>query len=164
MPDETLRKPGEGASQDEGEKKVAVPPVKVEQKDDSSKKIEELELQRAKDKAEANAKIANLEFENGFKDIAGEYPNALEYKDKIAEKVRAGMSIKDATITTLHPEGKLVTRQEIDSQAAGDHSLGGSSDIYIPRGSKRQEDMTEEEMRAEFIKQEGLGNIKLIDN
>ena len=163
MLDETLRKPGEGTSKDGVvEKKVDVTTEKVG--DDSSKKIAEIEAQRVKDKAEADTKIAKLEFENDFKDIVSTYPYAADLRDKIQEKVNAGIPIKDAAITVLHSEGKLETREQITSAAAGQESLGGSADIQAPKGSKRIEDMSTEEMRAELVKQESLGSFKLVDN
>ena len=164
MPEEIpLRKPGEGASKDGvGEKKVDATPAKVEP-DDSSKKIEELEIQRAKDKAEADAKIAKLEFESNFKDMVAEYPHAAEFKDKILEKVNAGISIKDATTIVLHGEGKLVTRSQIESDVAGERSLGGSMDTPIPKGKKPISEMTIEEQRAELVEQERIGNFGLTD-
>ena len=164
MEDTPLRKPGEGAPQEVGKEKVVAPPEKVGQKDDSSAKIAEIEAQRVKDKAEADAKIAKLEFENDFKDIVTQYPHASELRDKIQEKVNAGIPIRDAAITVLHGEGKLATRAEIEQAAAGEQTLGGSTDIQIPKGSKRPEEMSAEELRAELVKEEAKGTFRLVDN
>jgi hypothetical protein len=162
MPDDTtLRKPGEGASKEVVEKKVDVTTEKVG--DDSSNKIAEIEARRVKDKAEADAKIAKLEFENEFKDIVSTYPYAADLRDKIQEKVNAGIPIKDAAITVLHSEGKLETREQITSANAGQESLGGSTDIQAPKGSKRIEEMSTEEMRAALVAEEAKGTFKLVD-
>jgi hypothetical protein len=159
--DETLRKPGEGAPKEEVKTEKTVQTEKVE---DSSKKIADLETQRAKDKAESDAKIFNLEFESNFKDVVTQYPHASDFKDKILERVKSGQTINDATLVELHGAGKLVTRQEIESQAAGERSFGGSADTFIPTGKKKPSEMTQEELRAALVEEEAKGTFKLVED
>jgi hypothetical protein len=164
MPDETtLRKPGEGAPQDTG-KETTVAAPKVENKtDDSAKKIAELESQRLKDKADADAKIAALEFENGFNNAANKYPHAAEYKDRIQELVKGGKTVDEATVLVLHGEGKLQTRQDIETATTREMNMGGSADFQPPRGQKRPEEMSQEELRTALIAEEQKGNFKLVE-
>ena len=161
--DTTLRKPGEGAPKEAG-KETIVQPERSDKNSDSSKELENLKAESAKRQAETEKEIADLKFENGFKDVVSKYPHASELKDKIQERVRAGMSIDEAAVVLLHGEGKLQTRQEIESQAAGAASLGGSADFQPPKGTKKPEEMTTEELRAALVQEEAKGNFKLIDN
>ncbi len=165
MPDETLRKPGEGAPQETGKTETTKEAPKVESKnDDSTKKIADLEAKASKDKAESDAKIAALEFENGFNTVSNKYPHAAEYKDRISELVKSGKTVDEAAVLVLHGEGKLQTRTEIETASGRETSLGGSADIQIPVGKKNPKDMTQEELRSALIEEEAKGNFKLIDN
>jgi len=163
MLEENLRKPGEGAPIVVGKETVSEAP-KVENKEDLSKKLDESEEKRRKDKAESDKKIADLQFENDFNKVTNKYPNAPELKDKIKEKVDAGIPIEDASVIVLNAEGKLITREEMIAAEAAHNSIGGSMDTQPPRGSKRPEEMTTEELRNELIKEEAKGTFKLIDN
>lgn len=76
-----------------------------------AKEAEEAKAQALKEKADSDAKVAQMEkennFLNSFTDISAKFPGATEFKDKIREKVMSGYSAEDATVSILHSEGKL---------------------------------------------------------
>ena len=159
MADDPKGKQGEGAPQEGGNGDAAAA-GKVVNQDDPAKKLAEIEAQqKLKDE-----RIAVLEFENGFNVASNKYPHAVEYKDKILERVKSGMSVDEATVLILHGEGKLQTRDQIESDAGRRESVGGSADFQPPKGQKRPEEMTIEEQRAALVEEERKGTFKLVDN
>lgn len=143
---------------------------KVEEriKDLSSKvKITSTERDEAlRQKTEAESKVAIAEkerdFYSSFADMAGQYPGASEYKDAIKEKVLAGYTPEDATVSILAKEGKLnnytppAPRQESPA--------GGSATNHLKNDmNKPLNEMSRDEKRAELEKLEsqdgGLSNV-----
>lgn len=118
----------------------------------------------------ANAKVAEAEaarltvekerdFYSGFSDTVSKYPNASEHKDAIKEKVLAGYSVEDATVSVLNKEGKLTPRVEVVPQVPA----GGGSAINQPtNGAQKQvSEMTQAERRAALVEAEKRGDISL---
>ena len=77
-----------------------------------------------------------LKFGNELTNIAATYPHATDFRDKIKEKVDAGMSVADATIVVLAGNGKLVTAEQIKRQGGGTRGMGGSMDNITPQDKK----------------------------
>ena len=160
--DTTLRKPGEGAPQTAGKPETTdKKPERSDSTPDLSKELEKERAARAAEKAEQDKKIAELKFENDFKDISAQYPHAAELKAKIKERVDAGMPIQEAAVVVLHGEKKLVTKEEVETSNAAAASLGGSADIQVPKGQKKPEEMTTEELRAALVTEEAKGTFGL---
>lgn len=120
--------------------------------------------------AEAQAKTAEAEaakvaaekdrdFYASFTESTAKYPGAAEYKDKIKEKVQAGYSLEDATVSVLNKEGKLTqSAPKVEIAPAA----GGSAVNQLPDGgSKTLKEMTRDEKRQALIEEEKKGNISL---
>lgn len=130
---------------------------------------EERDAARAAEEAAKTAQAAaekERDFYASFSDSAVKYPGASEYKDKIKEKVLAGYSVEDATVSVLNSEGKLVAASgpatdtrtvEVVGQAAG-----GSAVNQLPDGgTKTPQEMTQAERRQALIDAEKRGEISL---
>ena len=112
----------------------------------------------AKARLEAEAKLAQNEkeinFLNSFSDSIAKYPSAPEYKDKIKEKVMAGYSVEDATISILHAEGKLSpVRHESNvagGSAATNITTGGNKTVQEMTSAERWETLKEAERRGDI--------------
>lgn len=100
-----------------------------------------------------------------FKDFASSssrYPNAAEYQDAIKEKVMAGYSVEDATVSILAKEGKL--QNYTPPAPKQDSPAGGSATNQISTGGdKSLKEMSREEKRAALMDAEdsegGVSNI-----
>lgn len=115
----------------------------------------------AKARQESDAKAASLEkerdFYSSFSDSIAKYPSAPEYKDKIKEKVMAGYSVEDATISILHAEGKLTP-----SAPQKENVTGGSAPTQITnQGSKTVQEMNSNERWDALREAERRGDISL---
>jgi hypothetical protein len=115
--------------------------------------LEEQKNARTKD-AE---RIASLEFDNSFKDIVAELPDAKEARDEIRDKVKAnpGMSVSDAAYAVLGSKGKFKHQSSDDDGS----SFGGSGSTTVA-GSKAKK--SREELAKEFQDAEARGEIKLV--
>ena len=72
-----------------------------------------------KNQAEEIAQLKrDNEFNNSFSEVSGKFSNASQFKDKIREKVLAGYSVEDATVSVLNREGKLSTPEPEREQIA----------------------------------------------
>lgn len=177
-PQETLRKPGEGTQQTTTEKKNE---VVVETKVDDSKneKIEQEQKQLIEKVDKTASEIEKMKNDREFEFISQRYPAATELKDKILEKVKAGMSITDASVLVLHENQKLQTRDEVDSDEAARANIGGSANTMIRGGNPKVEEavrkmnapggkITEEELtgiqstlRDALMEEERKGTLRL---
>ena len=91
-------------------------------------------------------------------DLSAKYKDAIEYQDKILEKVRSGYEVEDATISILAKEGKYnPTQPEEEKESAA----GGSASTSLKGGGKTFEEMTKEEKRAALAEMESKGEFKL---
>lgn len=109
------------------------------------------ELAEAKAKAEAETVVARkeVEFYSSFADSASQYPGASEYKDAIKEKVMAGYTVEDATVSVLAKEGKLTS----SPSPRPDSPAGGSATTALKgSGEKSATEMTQAE-RLEALTQ-----------
>ena len=105
-------------------------------------------------KSESEKEMISKErdFFQSFTDSTSRYPNANQFRDKIKEKVMAGYSVEDATVSVLAKEGKLTTpAPERESPAGGSASTTSLSQS----SSKPLEEMTREEKRQALIDREG---------
>lgn len=103
-----------------------------------------------------------VEFLDSFTNVSTKYPGAIEYKDAIQEKVLAGYTVEDATVSVLNAEGKFTPTPQVEVQAPQGAAAGGSAPIGIPNtGSKELSEMTRDEKRAEVVKAIERGDIGL---
>lgn len=114
--------------------------------------------------AEADAKVAAAEKERdfyaGFSGLAGKYPAATEFTDKIKEKVMSGYSPEDATVAVLNSEGRLSATPTPPAPLAP--AAGGSASYTPPsQGDKSVGEMTRDEKRAKLVELESRGDISL---
>lgn len=122
---------------------------------------EKAKSDQAKADAEARAIAAEKErdFYSSFSDSTSQYPQASEYKDAIKEKVLAGYSVEDATVSVLAKEGKLTSAPQPRENIAG----GSATNAMQAQGDKSIRDMERAEKRAALIEAEneggGLSNI-----
>lgn len=100
--------------------------------------------------ATANQVLAekDRDFYKNFSEISNKYPGAGDFQDQIKEKVDAGMSLDDATVTIMHAEGRLTPMtQEVDKTEV----VGGSAVTQNPDATKTVSEMTQEEKREELV-------------
>lgn len=117
------------------------------------------EANAAKEAAEAARLVAEKErdFFSGFSDTVGTYPAAAEYKDAIKEKVLAGYTVKDATISVLAENNKFNPTVE---QAPQGPAAGGSAIINMTESpNKTVAEMNQAERRALLVEFEKKGDI-----
>lgn len=124
---------------------------------------EERDTARAATEA-AEAEKANLQkerdFFESFSDTATKFPGASDFKDAIKEKVLAGYSVEDATVSVLNAEGKLTPTVEKAPEPAA--AAGGSAPTTLPQGgTKVLSEMSREEKRAEVLAAIDRGDIAL---
>lgn len=113
---------------------------------------------RQKAESERDEAIKNAAFYADFADTASKYPNASEYKDKIREKFMSGYSVEDATVATLHSEGKFTPQAPTVERMAP--ITGGSAPTILPDGgSKTPNEMNRDELRAQLIEAEKRGDL-----
>lgn len=134
-----------------------------------SSKVRETSLERdeaktAAETAQALAETAQKErdFFKGFSAISEKYPGATEFQDAILEKVNAGYSHEDATLSVLNANGKLTAPVAPAPQpitGAG----GGSAATVIPDNSQKAvTDMTQAERREALMNPEIQGELEAI--
>lgn len=100
------------------------------------------------------------DFYSSFTDSTAKYPGAVEYKDAIKEKVMAGYSVEDATVSVLNKEGKF---QPQAPAVEKELVAGGSSLNRIPDGgSKSIGEMTRDEKRQALMEADKRGEIEPI--
>src|SRR6185436_12681969 len=73
----------------------------------TAKERDEAKALAEKEAAEKAAALKDVDFYKNFSTVSSKYSAATEYQDKIKEKVGAGYSVEDATISTLVAEGKF---------------------------------------------------------
>lgn len=110
------------------------------------------EAYSARDEALARAQAAEKErdFVLGFTEQVTKFPSASAFKDAIKEKVDAGYSMEDATITVLAREGKYTPPeppQPPPAPAAGGSAPNQQLDVSPPSIA----DMQREEKRARLM-------------
>lgn len=113
---------------------------------------------KAQDETQARQTVEKeRDFYSGFADSITKYPNAGEFKDSIKEKVLAGYSVEDATVSVLAREGKLNA-----SPIQRDNPAGGSASNQIQGTSnKTVAEMNREERRAAIMDSQNRGDISL---
>lgn len=130
-----------------------------------SSKVKETATERdqaktAAEAAEARADAAEkkAEFLDAFTGLSGKYPNATEHREAIQEKVLAGYSVEDATVSVLNAEGKLMPQAETAPDMGS--PLGGSATTPPISGEPRPtSDMTREEKRAALLEADKSGEL-----
>src|ERR1043166_8110845 len=68
---------------------------------------DELKAKTEQVEAEKAAALKDVDFYKNFSTVSSKYAGSADYQDKIKEKVGAGYTIEDATISTLVAEGKF---------------------------------------------------------
>ena len=120
------------------------------ERDEYAKLNKNLETERDTAKKE-------VEFYSSLSETTDKYPAAKEYKDKIKEKVLAGYTVEDATVSILAKEGKLGASQPVVDNPAG----GSATNLPISGEPKPLNDMSREEKRGEVLKAMDRGDISL---
>lgn len=115
------------------------------------------------DTAEAEKATLQKErdFFESFSDTASKFPGASEHKDAIKEKVLAGYSVEDATVSVLNAEGKLTP--SVEKAPEPQAVAGGSAPTALPQagGNKTLGEMSREEKRTEVMGAIARGDIFL---
>lgn len=130
---------------------------------DLSEKVKTTAQERdelAKGKADADIARATAEkerdFYSSFADSASTHPEASSYKDAIKEKVLAGYSVEDATVSVLAKEGKLTNYTPIPTRS--ENPAGGSATTNLQSDTQKSlSEMTRDEKREALIKAESEG-------
>lgn len=100
------------------------------------------------------------EFYKNFNSLTTKYSGSVEYQDAIREKVMAGYDIEDATVAVLAKEGKLPGQTQAPVTDTESPAGGSAVNTIRGEGEKSPSEMSQEERRAELIKNEGeLNNI-----
>ncbi len=132
-----------------------------------SSKVRETSEERDTAKAAAEAaETARInaekerDFFKGFSEVSSKYPGASEYQDAILEKVNAGYSTEDATVSVLNANGKLLPQ----SQTVQPITAGGGSAATVLTGtdSKPVGEMTQAERREALLNPEIQGELEKI--
>lgn len=124
-----------------------------QERDEAKKAVETAESARISAEKERD-------FYASFSDATGKYPGASEYKDAIKEKVLAGYSVEDATMSVLNQEGKLAP--QIETAPAPAPAAGGSASINLPTGGEKSiAEMDRNEKRAALEEAVNRGDIYL---
>lgn len=123
---------------------------------------EERDAANAKVQTETEARMKvekERDFYATFTESAAKYPGSLAFRDQIKEKVIAGYSVEDATVSVLNKEGKLTPEIKTVEVAP---AAGGSAVNQLPDGGQKTlREMTRDEKRAALIEEERKGNISL---
>lgn len=124
-----------------------------------SSKVRDASVERDVAKAAAEAADARalaaekkVEFLGSFTDISAKYQGASEYRDAIEEKVQAGYSVEDATVSVLNAEGKLQPQTQQEASRPITSAGGGSAATVLPdTGTKSVSEMTQAERREALL-------------
>ena len=100
------------------------------------------------------------DFFKNFNPLVTKYQGAAEYQDKIKEKVMAGYSAEDATVSILVQEGKYTP--PVAPAAPKESPAGGSAiNTLSPQGNKPLGEMTREERKTALEEVIAKGEISL---
>lgn len=114
-----------------------------------------------KQKAEAEAKLANLEKERDFlktfSQLSSKHPEATNYQDQILERVNKGMDAEEATIAVLYKEGKLT---QAPPQQRTPMAEGGSAVTNVNVGEKPLDDLSMVEKLNQLKELEKSGELQ----
>jgi hypothetical protein len=111
----------------------------------------------------AEQRVAEMEFTHGFEKMTSTYPFAKDHQEEIKKLVSDNrLSVEDATTLVLKKNDKLVTAEQIKSQEEANRNSGGSIPTALPPGgSKKPEDMTQDERIAALKEAEDKGDLSL---
>lgn len=114
--------------------------------------------QKSSDEARAKAE-KERDFFKDFSQLSSKYPAASSYQEKILEKVNAGYTAEDATLSILAKEGKLTAQSAPEAPLPrADQVAGGSAATTVSdSGDKELRDMTTEEKRSALLEMEKGG-------
>lgn len=112
---------------------------------DLSDKVETTAKERDEAKAKAEEATKEVEFYKGFSKL--KYPEAVDYQDKIKEKVMAGYEMEDAAMAVLGKAGKLVLNPV--PSAPRESPAGGSATTNLKSSSEKTiDEMSQVERRS----------------
>lgn len=110
--------------------------------------------------SQLQASQKETEFYKNFNTLAAKYPGASDYQDAIKEKVNAGYDPDDAAVAVLAKEGKLPGQTQSPVVDMESPAGGSAVNTIKGEGSKSASEMSQDERRAELMKNEGeLNNI-----
>lgn len=143
---------------EDGTEKDTATPGAGDINNDNDKALKESQTQLKRKDEE----IADLKFNNEFKDQVATFPLAKDHEDDIKAKVKAGYSTEDATVAVLQKEGKLKTADQISSEENKGTDLGGRTP---PNNNLDKKDngaeKTADELAEELKEFERKGEFKL---
>lgn len=117
---------------------------------DLADKVKTTAEERDASKAEAEAAKKEVEFYKGFSQVSSKYEGAVDYQDKILEKVNSGYDLEDATISVLAKAGKLT-----NAPVQRESPTGGSATTSMKdSGDKTIAEMTRAEKREALMQGE----------
>src|SRR4051812_38698480 len=98
-----------------------------------SDKVKTTAAERDEAVSKAQAAEKERDFYQGFSDIVSTTPAAKDHKDEILAKVKAGLSVQDATYAILGAAGKLGGAKAPDPV----NPAGGSAPTQIPNAGNK---------------------------
>lgn len=123
----------------------------------------EKEAEKARaDKAEAEkqAALKEVDFFKNFTQVTSKYTGATEYQDQIREKVMAGYTMEDATVSILAKEGKYTP--QVAAPLPKESPAGGSAvNTITGSGDKPVAEMTRDEKLSQLKDAEARGDLGL---
>lgn len=123
---------------------------------------EERDTAKAAVETAETARLAAEKERDFFKEFSStnaKYPAASEYQDQIKEKVLAGYTVEDATVSVLNKEGKFTPTVQ---QAPQQNVAGGSApNQVLQTGNKPVSDMSRDERRQALVEAEARGDISI---
>lgn len=123
---------------------------------------DEIKAQADKAEAEKATALKDVDFFKNFNATASQYQGALEYQDRIKEKVDLGYNMEDAMISVLAKEGKLNPQNAQTPPPPKESPAGGSATTTITNsGDKTIGELTREEKRAKLMEAESKGDLTL---
>lgn len=116
-------------------------------------------LATAKTEADARALVEKeRDFYKDFSTQSTTYPAANEHQTEIWDKVKAGYSIKDATVSVLNEHGKLPGQPIVQTPQFQPIVEGGSASTVL-EGGKSNADLSLQEKRAKLQELDFKGEL-----
>ena len=128
---------------------------------DTATERDEARAEAEKLKAEAETAQKERDFFKGFSEVSSKYPGASEYQDAILEKVNAGYSTEDATVSVLNANGKLMP-QTVEAPQPITAGGGSSATVLLDSGSKSVSEMSQAERREALMNPDIQGELESI--
>lgn len=128
---------------------------------DLSKKVKDTAGERDVERHAREAAEKERDFYKDFSQTSAQFPQANDHMEAIKDKVMSGYSVKDATVSVLNEEGKLMPPPQAPPPPPRP-AAGGSALTNPPEGGMKQvSEMSRDEKRAALVEAEKRGDISL---